>query len=291
MGSLSWECMVAHMLMLLFACTGEPEPKDPIVEPVDTKPVRIEVESTATPEELLGRGWSVTVQEPVWETSRTIQIKEHEGAIWCYVARKTGRNLASFRHGKTTFPTKEDWVDYPDIADELLMPKGALVGASIYGFAWPSECKDEPACKSLAKKRAQAYERWLRGAFHMPMESSIEVRVEIPERDYPHIEILASGSDFTNWEIDGETRDVPGAQLTLRGEKPDISTVALAALEDLASFARAVDRLGNVAKEPTGDNPRTIHANGAEINFVSMDGSGSWEDVYDHIAGACGVED
>jgi len=281
--------MVADMLMLLLACTSEPEPQVPIVNPeVDTKPERIEIESTATPEDLLGKGWSVTLQEPLWEASRTVQLQEHDGTIWCYVARKTGRNMTNFKHGKSSFPSREDWVNYRDISDELLMPKGKIVGATIYGFAWPSECKDEPACKALAKKRAQAYESWLKSAFSMPMESSLEVRVEIPARDYPHVETIANGTELSNWEVDPDAREVAGAQLTLRGEKPDISTVAPTTMEDLTSFARAVDRLGNVAKDPTGDNPRTIHANARDLSFVAMDGSGSWEDVYDHIVTACG---
>lgn len=283
--------MVPAMWMLLFACTGGPEPLEP-VEPVEVEPTqpdgRIPVTSPdAEPKDVLGAGWSVTYLEPTWDTTYTVQVKEHQGAFWCYESFTSGKNLTLFKHGSSAFPAKEDWVDYKDVADEILMPDGGLDGATIYGYAWPSEAKDEAGLKALARKRAESYETWLKKAFASPLKASVLVRVEIPPRTYPQLDVVTNGSAMTSWELDPEAQTVAGAQLVLQGARPDTATVRAVEFEDISRFGRAVERLGNVAKDPTGDNPKTLRVNAGDITYTAMSGSGSWEDVADQLLEVC----
>ena len=60
--------------------------------------------------------------------------------------------------------------------------------------------------------------------------------------------------------------------------------------EDISRFGRAVERLGSVAKDPMGDNPKTLRVNAGDISYTAMAGSGSWEDVADQLLEVCATQ-
>jgi len=289
--------MVLSMFALLIACSGTPTEVDPPLEPVVANPGtsdlpegRINLGQDVPPEEVLGNSWSVTVQEPHYDDSRSLQVKMHEGQLWCYARVDTAQNIALFKHKNSKLDPKEDWVDHNDVANELIMPKGTLDGAEIHGFAWPSEGDNEDALVALSRKRAMAYERWLKEAFENPRDSSDEIRVQMPSRVYPNIEVIAHGSALTNWEQDATTPKVVGAQLVMRGAQADVSTVQAVTVDDLGSFARSIERVCNNPRDPTGENPRTLQVQAGDISCTTRDGSGIWTEVYDRMVQACGVD-
>jgi hypothetical protein len=294
--------MVLSMFTLLFACTGGPsdgttpiEPVEPVVETPATDPDtppngRIDLSGTQPPEDLLGTSWSVTLSEPLYQDLHTVQLKLHEGQLWCYEEVRTGRNVAMFKKDHSKLSSKEDWTTHKDVADELFMPEGRLDGAVIHGYAWPSEGKNEDELKALSRKRAAEYESWLKTAFADPREASAEVRVQMDSRTYPHIETVAHGSAFTNWEQDDGVHTVPGAQLVLSGERADSSTVKAVEMEEVGSFSRSVERLCNNPKDPTGENPRTLRVAAGELSCVTQEGSGVWTEAYEKLSEVCGFE-
>lgn len=288
--------MVPSMFALLIACTGTPTdadaPLDPVVPDPGTSELpegRIDLSKEVPPEEVLGTSWSVTLQEPYYDDSRSLQVKMHEGQLWCYAQVETAQNVALFKRKSSKLDSKEDWVNHKDVANELIMPKGTLDGAEIHGFAWPSEGANEDARVALARKRAQAYESWLKRSFENPRDSSDEVRVQMPSRDYPNIEVVVHGSAKTNWEQDETAPKVLGAQLVLRGGQADVSTVQAVTVDDLGSFARSIERVCTNPRSPTGENPRTLQVQAGEVSCTTRDGSGVWTEVYDHMVQACGV--